>query len=413
MLSRHLSGLYESACAAIQSILAHGFRSALTTLGIVIGVSAVLAVVAVMQGLSASVSKKLDDLGSNTVTLQAVTSTDQEMLGLVNTITLDEYHYLKGKVQQTEHIAARLRAFSMSGKLRYGQTSTDSQLIGTESEYQQVINTYTEQGRFISPLDDQRRRRVVVIGHSLIDKLNLPDNPIGEYIQLQHEWLRIIGVAEKRGRLLGFDQDNYIIVPLSTIAALSAGQGEIGVDIVFAPKTGVPLEQVTDAMRHWLRHKRKLGSDEPDFFEFETAEKTRQQFSQITDSITLVAAGVVGISLLVGGIGIMNIMLVSVTERTREIGIAKALGATSNHILTQFLVEAVVLALFGGAVGVLLGYFFASIVFIFMPVSSAAIVPLWAIGLALGFSLTIGIVFGIMPAYKASRLDPIDALRHE
>ncbi|WP_298442025.1 ABC transporter permease [uncultured Ferrimonas sp.] len=411
MLVRLLHGIYEGGSSAIQAIFAHSFRSALTTLGIIIGVSAVIAVVSIMEGLGASVGKQLQDLGADMVTLQAHTSTEKEMLGLTSKITIDDYHYLKARSHGVEHIAAKMRSFSMGSEIRYGQKAVTSQVLGTESAYQQVVNVFPQQGRFLSPSDDSKRRRVVFLGSSLIDKLDLPTNPVGEFVQINNEWFRVIGVAEAKGTLLGFDQDNYIIAPLSTVASLAGGQHSIGVDIVFTPKADAELAQITQSMTTLLRHKYQLSGDDPNFFEFETAEKTRKQFSDITGSITLVAAGVVGISLIVGGIGIMNIMLVSVTERTKEIGIAKALGATSQIILTQFLVEACVLALFGGIAGILLGYLLASIVFLFMPIASATLVPLWAIWLALGFSFTVGVVFGIMPAIKASRLDPIDALR--
>lgn len=396
---------------AVQAIFAYGFRSFLTTLGIVIGISAVIAVVAIMQGLGAMVEHQLKDLGTNTITLRAYTSANKEMLGVSNSISYQEYLRLRNRFSDTVQMAAKMRAFSFNGEVRYKQKSAATQFLGTESHYQQVVNVYPEQGRYLTHGDEQRRRRVMVIGHSLIEKLALPGNPVGEFVQIKDEWFRIVGVAEKKGSIFGLDQDNYVILPLSTVSSLM--RSNVGVDVVFTVDDEANLDQTIKAMSAVLRKGRKLSAGEPDFFEFETAEKTRQQFSDITRSITFVAAGVVGISLLVGGVGIMNIMWSSVTERTREVGIAKALGANSRFVLTQFLLEAMLLALIGGVLGVMLGYGFAALILLFMPVSTGVVVPAWALWTALGFSAMIGVVFGTLPALKASRLEPIEALRYE
>lgn len=408
-----LHGIYEGGACAIQSIFAHSFRSALTTLGIIIGVSAVIAVVAIMEGLSQSVGKQLDDLGSDMVTLKAHTSTENEMLGMSNKLTYDDYIYLKNSISGLEHITAKVKSFSLSSEITLAQKSLSTQVIGTESEYQNVVNIYPENGRFLNKDDDVKRRRVVFLGSSTVEKLDMQGDAVGQFVRLFGEWFRVIGVAEEKGKLLGFDQDNYVIAPLSTVASLTGSSQSLNVDILFVTQPNASLESVIDQMTTLLRRKHGITDQKDDFFEFETAEKTRQQFNDISNSITFVAAGVVGISLIVGGIGIMNIMLVSVTERTREIGIAKALGATSSLILIQFLVEACVLAMFGGGIGILLGHLFAIGVLFVLPITSNVLVPLWAIWLALGFSFTIGVVFGIMPAVKASKLDPIEALRYE
>ncbi len=396
---------------AVQAIIAYGFRSFLTTLGIVIGISAVIAVVAIMQGLGAMVEHQLKDLGTNTITLRAYTSPSKEMLGISNTITYQEYLRLRDSFADRVQMAAKMRAFSFSADVRHKQKSTATQILGTESAYQRVVNVYPASGRYLSPGDEQRRRRVMVIGHSLIESLGLLNDAVGEFVQIKDEWFRIIGVAEKKGSIFGLDQDNYVILPLSTVSSLLGD--ELGIDVVFTVKDESVVNRTIEAMSAVLRQGRKLSASEPDFFEFETAEKTRQQFSDITRSITYVAAGVVGISLLVGGVGIMNIMWSSVTERTREIGIAKALGATSRFVLAQFLFEAMLLALLGGVAGVILGYGVAAFVLLFMPVSVDVLVPAWALWAALGFSAMLGVIFGTLPALKASRFELIEALRYE
>ena len=408
-----LHAFFEGSKAATQAITAHGMRSALTTLGIIIGVGAVITVVAIMESLSANITDQLDDLGSDMVTLRAYTNPEQEMLGTSNKISYDDFLLLKGKIKNVQDMTAVMRAFSLGSSVQYGRNNTQTQIIGTDSSYQAVIHVYPELGRFLSESDDLRRRRVAFIGASVAKKLNMPTDPVGEFINLSGDWFRVIGLAEKRGSLFGFDQDNYIIAPFSTVRSLNGSQATDNIDIMFRPADGANFKNIKENIRQVLRQKHKLSGDDVDHFEFITAEKTKKQFESITTSVTLVASGVVGISLLVGGIGIMNIMLVSVTERTKEIGIAKALGASPQFILFQFLVEALLLSLLGGVIGLLLGYGLASMVSMFMPSSSGVMVPLWAIGLSFGFTTAIGVVFGLAPAVKAAKLNPVDALRYE
>lgn len=404
--------VYESGVSAIQAIMAHGFRSLLTTLGIIIGVASVITVVAIMESLSHGVTSQLKDLTPDVVTIRAYTPTEQAMLGKRNRLTYNDFLAIRNRTKDVENLTVQMDAFSLGSGVRYQQSEMTTRIIGTESSYQNVINMYPEMGRFLTDADDQRRRRVVFIGPRLIEKLKLPENPVGEYLQIQEEWFRIIGVAEAKGSFLGFDQDNYIITPYSTTRALMGAGRTDNLNILFRPKPNISLDEVQEQISEILLSRRPQGSDQT-YFEFETAEKTREQLDGITDSITLVATAVVGISLLVGGIGIMNIMLVSVTERTREIGIAKALGATSAVILLQFLMEALALALSGGVAGVLIGYLFAALITLALPGDTGVMLPIWAIWLALGFSGMIGVIFGMLPAMKAAKLDPIEALRYE
>ncbi len=407
-----LHALIEGSRAAFLSIRAHGLRSFLTTLGIIIGVASVITVVAIMNGLSSNIRGQLDDLGSDMVTIRAYTTPDQELLGFRNKLSDSDFRLLQSKLGQVEQISRMMPAFSLGLSVSYGRSSTQTQLLGADSAYQNVVRIYPQQGRFLTAQDDLKRRRVAFIGHSLIQKLQLPVNPVGHYISLSGDWFRIIGVAEKRGSLFGFDQDNYIITPFSTATAIN-GPDNLQVEISYRPKPGADAAQIERQVRSLLRAKAGLSASEPDHFELVSSEKTKAQFDKVLDSVTWVAAGIVGISLLVGGIGVMNIMLVSVTERTKEIGIVKALGATPQFILLQFLVEAIVLSLFGGLIGLILGYGFAALMSLLMPGMPDALVPLWAVVLAIGFTSVIGIVFGLAPAIKASRLNPIDALRFE
>ncbi|MCD9027635.1 ABC transporter permease [Luteimonas sp. BDR2-5] len=403
----------EGSRAAFAAIRANALRSALTALGIIIGVAAVIAVVAIMQGLSRNIVAQLDDLGSDTVTLRAWTSTEQTLLGTGNRIDYNDFLALQGRVPGVLDMTAQMQAYSFGSGVSHGRNTTQTQVIGTDSSYQNVVRVYPERGRFLTASDDERRRRVAVLGASVVDKLEIPGDPIGQFVRIGSEWFRVIGVAERRGSLFGMDQDNYVIAPFSTMRSLNGERVERNIEIMFRPAGTERLPAIQQQMGQILRARHRVAEGEPDPFEFVTAERIREQFDAIIRGVTLVAGGVVGISLIVGGIGIMNIMLVSVTERTREIGIVKALGATPRFILVQFLIEAVVLSLFGGLVGLLLGWGLAALLALFIPGMSGAAVPVWAMMLALGFTSLIGIVFGLAPAVKASRLHPIDALRYE
>ena len=402
----------EGTKAALMAIKANAMRSALTCLGIIIGVAAVITVVAVMQGFTKQINDQLADMAPDVTTIKPFTSIEQEMVGKNAKLTYNDFLVLKARVKEAETLTALMFTWRFSGGAEYGNKSHSSRVMGTEQDYQKAYRTFPELGRFIRAEDDEKRRRVAFIGPSIIEKLNLPKNPVGEYIKLGGEWFRIIGVAEKQGSLLGFDQDDYINIPISTMSALE-GPSSSNVQIMFRLKEDSDEELVLAKITRILRQLHKLKDNQENDFEFETAEKARANVDKFTGSATAITAGIVGISLVVGGIGVMNIMLVSVTERTRVIGTLKALGATPGFIMLQFLVEAVVLSLFGGLIGLVIGYGAAELISLSVPSMPDAYIPGWAIMLSFGFTSLIGIVFGLAPAIKAARLNPIDALRYE
>jgi putative ABC transport system permease protein len=285
-------------------------------------------------------------------------------------------------------------------------------IVGTASTYQKLNTVYPERGRFFNQSDDQSRRRVAVLGPSVISKLDIKGDPLGQHVTVSGEWFKIIGINEKRGKLFGFDQDDYILLPFSTTRALLGGAEEPDIIISLQIDDSAKLGQIKTLIKNLLRKNHKLDKDAKDDFEIATADQMLDTFDSIIGTTTLVLGGIVGISLIVGGIGIMNIMLVSVTERTREIGIQKALGATRFDILLQFLIEAIFLCLLGGFIGLMLGFGAGSLISNLTGLPSAT-VPMWAIILSFSFSAGIGLVFGIVPAAKAANLDPIDALRYE
>jgi len=267
-------------------------------------------------------------------------------------------------------------------------------------------------GRFLSDGDDKTRRRVAVIGEDLRTNLELPEDPIGEFVRIGDEWIRIVGLTESQGQILGQSQDNYMIVPFGTMRNLTGNRVQQDIFIQLTLSDIEQGENIQDRLRILLRRAHDLDQDEEDDFQIQTSEQLRNAVTSILGTVTLVMGGIVSISLLVGGIGIMNIMLVSVTERTREIGICKAIGAKRHQILLQFLFESLLLCLIGGLIGLMIGYGIG------LGVSAAiglpeAYVPYWAVLLAFGFAAFVGIVFGIMPAAKAANLDPIEALRYE
>lgn len=403
----------EGSKAALSAIRANALRSALTCLGIIIGVAAVITVVAVMQGFTKQINDQLADLSPDVTTIKPYTTIKQEMIGQRAYLTYEDFKILRDKLDEFDTITSRMLSRRFSGAAEYNGESHNSMVMGAESSFQEVYRMYPEMGRYIRKLDDEKRRRVAVIGHTVIEKLKLPKNPVGEYIKLGGEWFRIIGVAEKRGSFLGFDQDDYINIPISTMQLLEGAGQRPYVEIMYRVKPDVDEAKLKARMTRILRQQHNLKHGEPDDFEFESAEKARENFDKFTSSATAITAGIVGISLLVGGIGVMNIMLVSVTERTRVIGTLKALGATPGFIMLQFLVEAVVLSAFGGLIGLATGYGAAAFISAILPQMPAAYIPGWAIMLSFGFTSAIGVIFGLAPAIKAARLNPIDALRYE
>ena len=403
----------EGARAALGSIRAHGFRSFLTTLGIVIGVASVIAMVSIIQGLSYTIGQQFQGLGSNSVTVQSYTSLEDALQGRRSRLTQEDLELIRYRVDGISSITPIMYLQTGQSQVRYGSQTATAQVLGTTYSFQDVGQHFSERGRFLSDSDNDTRRRVAVIGEQVRDDLSLPDDPIGEFVQINGEWLKIIGLLEPKGEIFGQSQDNRVMLPYSTMASLQGNQRQpdIQIQLTIADLDGLP--NIAQTITRLLRDAHNLGTDDEDDFRIQTAEQLQETFDSILNTVTVVMTGIVGISLLVGGIGIMNIMLVSVTERTREIGICKAIGAKRHHILLQFLLEALVLCLLGGLVGLALGYGIGALAASLIPAFPPAHTPLWAVALALGFSAAVGVVFGILPAAKAANLDQISSLRYE
>jgi putative ABC transport system permease protein len=400
--------------SALQSIAAHRFRSFLTSLGIIIGVASVIAVVSIVQGLSASISNEFKDLGSNSLTVEAYTPFEEALQGKENVLSVSDFERIVTHIEDISNVSPTFLPFGNFGAtVRFGAQSGFTQVVAVTESYMESSQVFPELGRFIRTSDDQSRRKVAVIGSKLLEKLRLPPEPIGKFLEIGGEWFKIIGVTEKKGEAFGFSKDDYILIPFSVGKIAAGSNTKPNISISFTVNDIEQVDAVQGRVTSLLRQAHRLKPGLRNDFKVQTAQQLSDSFSNIISTITMVLSGIVSISLLVGGIGIMNIMLVSVTERTREIGICKALGSQRHHILMQFLIEATTLSLLGGLVGLVLGYLIGFGVAKIIPGFPDAFVPWWAILMAFGFSSLVGIVFGIMPAAKAANLNPIDALRYE
>ena len=407
---RALDGL----AAAAEGLLAHKLRSALTALGIVIGVAATIAVVILMQSLTASLNRQFAGLGSRTVTVRAYTSVEDALRGRFHRLTLADLEVLRRRVEGIRDITPRISVGTgFANEIRYRGVSSATRLYGTTASYAELHNLFPVRGRFLSADDDRTHRRVCVIGERVRQNLKLPADPVGAYIVIAGEWFKVVGVMEARGELFGLSQDDYVLMPYNTALSLNADREPQDLQVAFNVASEDRIEPVQDRVRALLRQSRHLGALQEDDFQVHTAKQLRATYEALSDKLAAALAGIVAVSLVVGGIGIMNVMLVSVTERTREIGIAKALGATRRFILSQFLIEAVLLAVAGGICGVVLGLGAGYMLTAAIPDATFAAAPWWSIPLPLALCACVGVVFGIVPAGKAAALSPVDALRQE
>ena len=408
---RLIYALQECLRSALAAILSHRLRSFLTMLGVIIGVASVICVIAMVQGMSSRISQLFEGLGSSTLTLQADTPLEDRLRGQINRLRLTDVDELRYRIDGISHITPIVPV--QAGQVFWGAQSAAGQFFGTTESLQEVQHLFPRTGRFITKSDDDSRRRVVVLGDKIRKDLKLPERPEGEFVQLGREWFKVIGVMEPRGEVFGQNLDLFMLMPYQTALTFSTAQVRPDFNITFVVDDPDAVDNVKQRVISLIRRAHGLKKDDPNDFQVQASDSIAKTFAQITGMVTLVVGGVVGISLLVGGIGIMNIMLVSVTERTREIGIAKALGAPRRFILLQFLIEAMVLAVIGGLIGMLFGFGLAYGVAALIPNFPSPSVPWWAVVGSALFSMLIGMVFGILPASKAANLAPIDALRYE
>jgi putative ABC transport system permease protein len=396
--------------------MSHKLRSFLTLLGVIIGVAVVTAVATVIEGANVYIKEKIATLGSGVFTVQKASLSSfgdfQKFIEAFRKnpdLTVDDLAALRESVTLADEIGAQDGG---SKQVKYGNITLDSVGVqGVTPNTFVLSNVDVSQGRFISDFDEADRRNVCFIGSDVADGLFPEIDPLGKEIKIGADSFTVIGVAKKLGSVLGQSQDNFVEMPLSTFFKAFGKRSSPTFLIKVRARAGVPPEKVQDQVRLVMRSRHKLNYKQPDDFSIATDEVTEQLFGAITGTVAAVAFPVVGISLVIGGIVIMNIMLATVTERTREIGIRKSVGATRGDILFQFLVESAMLAGLGGVIGLMLAVSIMTIVGKFAPVPVA--VPLWAPVIAISVSTLVGVFFGIYPANRAARLDPITALRAE
>jgi putative ABC transport system permease protein len=403
----------EAVKIALQSLWANKLRSILTLLGVVIGVASVIAVVTLVNGANTFVTTKLSSYGADVFTVskmpQIITSPEEyQRFQKRKNILFDDYKYVSENCRHCTGIGAQQ---AVTGKIVRGtQSTTDTNIRGYTWQMPTLQNLNIMQGRGFTEADEEHASRVAIIGTDIQDHLFAGIDPLGQELRVDGVPYMIIGISEKQGSTFGASQDNWVAVPLSAFQK-NYGTSKTLTIYVKAGAAGPVLETAADEVRVLVRAKRHDGPGVPDSFELDTNNTLVGFFSMIASSFGAVAGGVALIALVVGGIVIMNIMLVSVTERTREIGIRKALGARPKDIMLQFLIESGTMALVGGVFGVIGGILVAEVITIFAGFPST--VALWSVLAGLVMATGTGIFFGVYPARKAAMLDPIVALRAE
>jgi putative ABC transport system permease protein len=402
----------ECVRSALGSIRSHGMRSFLTVLGVIIGVASVICIVSLLQGLTRSVMNEFQGFGGNALQIHSHTSREDWLIGKWNRLKPADLELVKHRIAGISNVTPT-SGLNLPGGVRYGDNTSGAQVIATTSWFQFANQSYPRLGRFVTESDNDSRRRVVVLGEKARTDLKLPEDSLGTFIQVGSQWFKIVGLMEARGEMFGQSMDNYVVIPFETGRALAGPEREPDMNIMLTVDDLDAVDDVTSRITALLRREHKRAPKDPDDFKVMTSQSLTETIQRVSGTITLVISAVVGISLLVGGVGIMNIMLVSVTERTREIGIAKALGAPRSFILIQFLIEAMVLAVIGGIIGIGFGWLLGVLAAKMIPHFPPPAVPWWAVMGATGFSALVGMLFGILPARRAANLAPIDALRHE
>ena len=400
----------ESFLMAWASLIANKLRSLLTMLGIIIGVAAVIALVSIGNGVKQDIENSISSLGSNLlVVLPGAPRTPgaRSSQGSMKSLKISDYE----AIAKLEGVKAASPMTNGSYVVIYQNKNWTTSVAGVNSNFQDVNNWTMTSGRFFSDKNVQNRERVAVVGQTVVKNLFADEDPVGKEIRVKNIPFRVIGVLKSKGNgTMGNDQDDTVLIPYTTSMERVEGIDYLRMVYVVA-KDDEGIDRLQADIENLLRVRHNIKDTNLDDFNIQNMKSIMETVAQTTGTFTLFLGAVAAISLVVGGIGIMNIMLVSVTERTREIGVRKALGATYSVIVTQFLIEAVVISLMGGFIGIAFGIGASKVIGMVSGMSTIVSVP--TIIMSFAFSMAIGLIFGIYPARKAAKLNPIDALHYE
>jgi putative ABC transport system permease protein len=406
----------ESALMAIDTLRVNKLRSSLTILGVTVGVVTVIFMVSIIQGLNKAFAQQIEALGSNAIWATKFDPsfghqpTSEELHR--KDLTLEDADAIRNEAPSVLSVSPIHRKIAET--VRYGDKQSDTPiLIGATPFYEFTQSSYVGRGRFVTDTDLRERANICVLGQDLVKALFPYEEPLDKELKVSGKPFRVVGVMEPLGNFLGQSRDNSIFVPITTFDKYypDAPFPEVVFVIIVRPKSRAYVKSAIDEMTEILRRRRRVPAGAPNTFGISSQDALLDIYNQLTGATALVLTAISFVALMIGGIGVMNIMLVSVTERTKEIGIRKAVGATRLNILSQFLIEAVALTAFGGFAGLAIGEVLSYLTNKYSPLP--AFVPLWAIAVGIGISAAVGIVFGLWPAWKAARLDPIEALRWE
>lgn len=411
-----LDDVKESALMALDTLRTNKLRSALTILGVSVGVVTVIFMVSIIQGLNKAFADQIESLGSNTIFVSKFAPSFGRPPGPEEIhrkdLTMEDAEAMRTEAPSIAGVSPVVRM--LASTIRYQDKQTDTPILfGVTPYYEFVQSQYVATGRFVNDVDMQDRSNIVILGVDVKQALFPYEDAVDKDVRINGNPYKVVGVMEPLGNFFGQSRDNSIFVPITTFDKYYPDRPfpEIVFFVIVRPRSRAFVKPAMDEITDILRRRRRVPTGEPNNFGISSQDSLLDVYNQLTGATALVLTSISFVALMIGGIGVMNIMLVSVTERTKEIGVRKAVGATRLNILSQFLIEAVVLTAIGGLAGLAVGEIASLLMNKYSPLP--AYVPLWAIAVGVGISAAVGIIFGLWPAWKAARLNPIDALRWE